>query len=100
MTKNTQERKSSSVQHGGDVADLSHYRPIAASRQRVRRIKEWHAAQHMRDDMEPAAVVCVTLDAGGRLHATALGLEPELRSHLAAELIRLARELCPSARAA
>jgi hypothetical protein len=98
MTESNQ--GTSKPQQSGGVAELSQYRELAVSRQRVRRIRDWHALQHMRDDIEPAALICVTLSADGQIQSTALGLEPEARGHLAEELVRIARAIHPMIQAA
>lgn len=96
----TSNQGTSKPQQSGGVAELAQYRELAVNRQRVRAIRDWHAVQHMRDDIEPAAVVCVTMTADGQLLSKALGLEPEIRAHLAKELVRIARAISPMTAAA
>lgn len=92
----TQNSKTAGSERGkGVVANLEKYQQARAHGQRVHAIKTWFAQQHMRTDVDPAAVVCVMLESGGQIHVTGLGIEPEHRRHLADEMRRVADKLAP-----
>lgn len=68
-----------------------------ANARRVQAIRQWHAIESMRTDIEQAALVHVLLTADGRLMSRSVGMEPEFRALFAAQLRQLAEQLCPSA---
>jgi hypothetical protein len=92
MTKQQKTKGSAPV-----VVDIARAVIARAHGLRVKAIKDWFARQHMRSDADPAAVICIVLQADGQLEATGLGIEPENRQHLAAELLRMAYRLDPTA---
>lgn len=82
--------------NGVVVADLSARLPDP-SLLRIQRIRTWLAQRSMDADLAPVAAVALFVTADAGVQSTALGVEPEHRAYIAAELRRLADMLCPEA---